>query len=113
MYAKALFESTGEPARQNTKGGISGSWWVEKALPGTDTGGKKKYLFKPIDTEGHCDGMPTRGGAGREVLSKSVGDHLQAVTGIDFGLPEAHLVAIDKTCLTNFNDPEPNQPLTL
>ncbi len=92
-------------------GGVSkGSYWLNNAKL-IDEGGEtktkpqKQMIFKTQATEEDLSGFKKGDNAPREVLGKGVGDTLKSMTGLDFGIPDTHLIRIDATRLPGM-DPE-------
>jgi hypothetical protein len=103
VYAKLLFEEGEKTASLNESAGGSGSWWLEKTVwgdkPGDDVKLKRKFIFKPIDSEEGIHGFPKGGSAPREVLGKAFSDLVLGSTGIDLGVAETHLISVDNNML--------------
>jgi len=113
LEVKLFFEENPMKQRARQEGAtVSGTWFVERVPKdkggkrtregsGRDEGGKNDvYIFKPIDAE--PDGADMFGpgwkkgcGAPREAMSKTVNDTLQRVTGLDIGVCETSLIALD------------------
>ncbi|MDB6124375.1 MAG: hypothetical protein JWQ71_3368 [Pedosphaera sp.] len=102
VYAKLLFEEGDKTATPNESAGVSGSWWLEKTVWGDkpeDIKQKRKFIFKPIDSEPLFEGIPQGGSAPREVLGKAFSDAVLATTGLNLGVSETHLVMVDNNML--------------
>jgi hypothetical protein len=99
LYAKLLLEANGAKLKPVSKKGVNSSQWIRQTA--TKTGAKNRYIYKDVDGEAYIPGFPRGGSAVREVLAKRVNDNLQQQLGINFGVPETHLVGIDDDHLPN------------
>jgi hypothetical protein len=103
LYTKLLFEQDDKMAAPNDPtAGVNGAFWLEKTVWGDKPGEKdqkKTFIFKPVDAESNVGGFPRGGSAAREMLGKTIGDQLQAAMGLDFGVPETTVVAVDSSKL--------------
>jgi hypothetical protein len=99
LYAKLLLEANGAvlAPMPKKKKGVNSSQWIRQTA--TKKGDKNRFIYKDMDGEGYVKGFPRGGSAVREVLAKRVNDNLQQQLGIDFGVPETHLVGIDNAHL--------------
>jgi hypothetical protein len=75
-------------------GGVNCSFWINKA--GDDPNKPdKSYLYKPAAKKSD-KGVPEGGEPAREALTGRAADLLGGMTGLDFGVPETHIVQIDR-----------------
>ena len=113
-----IFETGGEAKQLGVnEAGTSGSWFVEtKAYraeenKGEEPTGKSLFIFKPIDAEDEYEaGWEKEGGAIREIATKQMSDHVQAMTGIDLGISPSYLVKISNDKLPDNGNVDPNKP---
>jgi hypothetical protein len=98
VKAEADFSSLplGEQKVESLDGkGVNPTFWVNKA--GSDPNKlEKSYLFKPITTNQDRKGIPQGGEPAREALTSRAADVLQGMTGIDFKVPETHIVSVER-----------------
>lgn len=104
LYAKMLFEEGGLPAKPEDSGQSGGTWWIENVEWGDspeDSKNKKNFLYKAQDAENQIDSFPRGGSVPREVLGSVVSQQLSTAMGMDFGVPETYMVAIDNSKLVD------------
>ena len=113
LEVQLFFEENPLKQRARQEGSTaSGTWFVERIAKDKegkrtregatrDKGGLNDvYIFKPIDAEPNDPnlealGWKKGGGAPREVISKSVNDSIQRATGLNIGVCETSLIALD------------------
>ncbi|MBL8792485.1 MAG: hypothetical protein JNM56_01130, partial [Planctomycetia bacterium] len=100
LYSKMIFEGgdPNEKIQMSVQGGMTNCkrWWVDAPPKEGEEVQRRKFLFKPMDGEMQGNrGFPRGGHSAREVLGKALGDCLQSSTGLDFDVPETHLISVD------------------
>jgi hypothetical protein len=75
--------------------GVNPTFWVNKA---SDDPAKpaKTYLFKPATAKQDRTGVPPGGEPAREALTGRAADILNGMTGIDFKVPDTHIVKVER-----------------
>jgi hypothetical protein len=81
------------PQRLNG-GGVNCSFWINKAS-GNPQKPDKSYLYKPAANKSD-KGVPPGGEPAREALTGRAADLLGGMMGIDLGVPQTHIVQIDR-----------------
>src|SRR5262249_21849892 len=100
LRAKVVLEQGYLDGEVERGGGSKGSYWLNNAKL-IDQGGEtkvkpqKQMIFKTQATEVDLVGFKKGDNAPREVLGKAVGDTLKSMTGLDFGIPDTHLIRVD------------------
>ncbi len=85
----------GGQARKLDGGGVNPAFWVNKAGGGDQ--GTKTFLFKPESAYSpDIGGLPKGAEPAREALTGRAADMLKGMTGLDFAMPETHVIAVGK-----------------
>ncbi len=94
LKAEADFMSTGNaPAEVLGGDHVNPAFWINRAAE--DGKPAKSFIFKP-KTPTYAPGVPSGGETAREAATGRMSDLLKGSTGIDFGLPETHIVALPR-----------------
>jgi hypothetical protein len=72
--------------------GANPAYWIKRAGNGQQTA--TTSIFKPINNTALNGGVPRGGEVAREALASRTSELLSSMTGLDFGVPETHVVAI-------------------
>lgn len=97
LRSEVAFEDGYLKAEKLQGGGVNASYWINNVLWGDTPGSEKKQkqlLFKPSESEEPIMGFPEGSLACREVMGKATNDTLQAMTGLDFGIPETYVISV-------------------
>jgi len=97
------------------------AYWINSKLPNQGNNQQQQtqhsYLFKPkTKLPPDLVGIPKGGDIAREAMTGRIGDLLNGMTGLDFGVPETHVVALGRDKVPNSQDNEdldggPDAPL--
>jgi hypothetical protein len=96
MKATTDFESVPGQGLEQLKDdkGVNAAFWINKK--GTNGAADKSFIFKPQTTKQDRTSIPVGGEPAREAMTGRAAEVLNGMTGIDFKVPETHIVSVPR-----------------